>query len=407
MNLAEILLSLRKKWIRSVIDNMAEGTGVREDFKAQLDRFYELMSDAVVKGDPRIIDPILKDWAASTTQSDLREGEKGISEILSKMLSITFQLAKEQLNGQETIEFLAALLPVFTSAFERSAQYEIENRVTYISNDLAGIQNKLERLDRTKSNFIAVAAHELKTPLTLIEGYTSMIYEIARSSSGERLDTLIEGITNGIRRLQTIVDDMVDVSLIDNDQMSLNFQPIWIGQMIGMIRNELVASIVSRHQTLEVRTFPGKDQMLFGDPERIYQAFRNILSNAIKYTPDGGKITVDGRLLPGFIEVTVTDTGIGISLQDQETIFEKFGQTGKVSLHSSGKSKFKGGGPGLGLPIARGIIEAHRGAIWVESEGHDEKRCPGSTFHILLPIYTEPPDPKYAKLFGVDEKIKG
>lgn len=109
---------------------------------------------------------------------------------------------------------------------------------------------------------------------------------------------------------------------------------------------------------------------------------------------------MDGRLLPGFQEVTVEDTGIGISAKDQETIFEKFGQLGNASLHSSGKTKFKGGGPGLGLPIAKGIIEAHGGTIWVESEGHDEKGCPGSIFHVLLPIRTEFPDPKLAKLFG-------
>jgi signal transduction histidine kinase len=102
--------------------------------------------------------------------------------------------------------------------------------------------------------------------------------------------------------------------------------------------------------------------------------------------------------------VTVTDNGIGISVEDQETIFEKFGQLGNVSLHSSGKTKFKGGGPGLGLPIAKGIIEAHRGTIWVESEGHDENGFPGSTFHVLLPIRTEPPDPKFAKLFSAEVK---
>jgi signal transduction histidine kinase len=142
--------------------------------------------------------------------------------------------------------------------------------------------------------------------------------------------------------------------------------------------------------------------MLFGDPERLYQAFRNILNNAIKFTPDGGNITVDGRTLPGFQEVTVADTGIGISAKDQEAIFEKFGQLGNVSLHSSGKTKFKGGGPGLGLPIAKGIVEAHGGTIWVESAGHDEKDCPGSTFHVLLPIRTESPNPKLAKLFGAE-----
>jgi signal transduction histidine kinase len=128
-----------------------------------------------------------------------------------------------------------------------------------------------------------------------------------------------------------------------------------------------------------------------------------VINNAIKFTPDGGSITIDGRSLPGFIEVIVTDNGIGISPENQTVIFEKFGQLGRVDLHSSGKTKFKGGGPGLGLPIARGILETHGGSIWVESEGFDEKKCPGSTFHILIPSRTESSDPKMAKLFDTLE----
>ncbi|MGB8213398.1 MAG: HAMP domain-containing sensor histidine kinase [Anaerolineales bacterium] len=404
MNIPEILTEIRSSWIRRVANSLARGAGVRENFQEQLERFYDLMIQAIETGDPAWVDPVLYDWSAAPTQSDLREGEKNISAVLNRMLMITFELAREDLTEQDAMELMGAVLPVFTFSLEKAARYEMETRVSFISNELSGVQNKLERLDRSKSNFISVAAHELKTPLTLIEGYTTMMRESTENEQSGQLDRLIEGVNNGIRRLRSIVDDMIDVSLIDNNMLSLNFQPIWINQILGLIRNELINSITNRKQVLDLRPFPGGDQMLFGDPERLYQALRNILSNAIKFTPDGGKIIVDGRTLPGFQEVTVCDTGIGISAEDQETIFEKFGQLGNASLHSSGKTKFKGGGPGLGLSIAKGIIEAHRGAIWVESEGHDEKRCPGSTFHILLPIRTEPPDPKFAKLFDAEIK---
>ena len=404
MNVPEILTDIRSSWTRRVGNSLARGAGVRENFQGQLERFYDLMVQAIETGDPSWMDPILYDWSASPTQSDLREGEKNISAVLNRMLMITFELAREDLTEQDAMELMGSILPVFTFSLEKAARYEMETRVTFISNELSEIQIKLERLDRSKSSFISVAAHELKTPLTLIEGYTTMMRDITVNDKSDQFDRLVEGVNNGIRRLRSIVDDMIDVSLIDNNLLSLNFQPVWINQILNLIQNELIDSIETRKQKLDIRSFPGDNQMLFGDPERLYQAFRNILSNAIKFTPDGGKITIDGRTLPGFLEVTISDTGIGISAEDQETIFEKFGQLGNVSLHSSGKTKFKGGGPGLGLPIAKGIIEAHRGAIWVESEGHNEKDCPGSTFHVLLPILTEPPDPKFAKLFGADAK---
>lgn len=154
-----------------------------------------------------------------------------------------------------------------------------------------------------------------------------------------------------------------------------------------------------RHQVFKVLPFPGSEEITFGDEERLFQAFRNVIMNAIKYTPDGGSITINGRKLPGFVEVTVANSGIGVDPDDHARIFEKFGRLGSVSLHSSGKTKFKGGGPGLGLPITKGIIEAHGGAIWVELESYDEENCPGSIFHILLPLRKIPPDDKTAKLF--------
>ncbi len=406
MNAIEILTKIRSSWIRRLVNSMARGAGVRENFQDQLEKFYDLMNQSVVTGDPAWVDTLLYEWANALTQSDLREGEKNISAVLNRMLTTTFDFAREDLTERDAMELMGAVLPIFTYSLEKAARYEMETHVAYISNELVDMQTKLERLDRSKSSFISVAAHELKTPLTLVEGYTTMMRDIAKGENdgNGQMDSLIEGVNTGIRRLRSIVDDMIDVSLIDNNMLALNFQPVWLNHILALIHNELADSIKNRKQIFNQQDFPGSDQMFFADPERLYQAFRNLLSNAIKYTPDGGQVTVTGRTLPGFIEVTITDSGIGISAEDQETIFEKFGQLGNVSLHSSGKTKFKGGGPGLGLPIARGIVEAHGGTIWVESEGHDEKKCPGSTFHVLLPMRTEPPDPTIAKLFGVDNK---
>jgi signal transduction histidine kinase len=130
---------------------------------------------------------------------------------------------------------------------------------------------------------------------------------------------------------------------------------------------------------------------LFADPDLLHKAFQQLILNAIKFTPDGGSIKVTGRAVqedsqPAEIEIVVSDTGIGIDPEHHQLIFDKFYQAGELSFHSTGKTKFKGGGPGLGLAIARGIVKAHHGKIWVESPGCDEEKCPGSHFYVRLPI---------------------
>jgi signal transduction histidine kinase len=400
MSATELLASIRPTWLHRIAHDMARGTGVRENFTQELERFYDLMVQCVETGNFTWIDPVLIDWANAFTQTELESSQGGVSTLLNQIVILTVDIAREALPAEDALDLIAAVTPLFTYGIERIARLESENRVGYVSNQLVEMQQKLERLDRSKSNFIAVAAHELKTPLTLIEGYAAMIRDLLKATDSSGLEPMLHGVSQGVNRLQEIVDDMIDVSLIDNNLLSLNLQPIWINHIFLLLRRDVAKTLDERRLTLTVNEFPGISETLFADPERLFQAFRNVLNNAIKYTPDGGTITVDGRRLPGFIEVTISDTGIGISPEDQGTIFEKFGGLGKAALHSSGKTKFKGGGPGLGLPISRGIIEAHGGTIWVESQGHDEEKCPGSTFHILLPERKEAADEKIAKLFG-------
>lgn len=383
---------------------MASGEGVRAGFASELERFYELLEQTVVSGDTAWLDPILYDWGHSPTETNLEEGSYYVSFLLHRMIALTIEVARERLNKKDALALIAAVIPILTHSLGVVIRYEMEARVAHISNELGKTQEKLQQLDRNKSKFISVAAHELKTPLTLIEGYVSMIMDDAKKNGQPQMSGLLEGVHKGIERLRRIIDDMIDVSMIDNHLLMLNFQPLWISHLLNLLQHELKKTVAERRQTLEIVEFEGSDMMIYGDSERLYQALYNVTSNAIKYTPDGGRITINGRLLPGFIEVTVADTGIGISPENQTLIFEKFGQLGMTNLHSSGKTKFKGGGPGLGLSIARGIVEAHGGTIWVESEGYDEVKLPGSTFHILLPTQTEPTNPDMNRIFGPFER---
>jgi signal transduction histidine kinase len=397
----ELLNLIRSEWLEKSAEALARGSTPKEQLTDQLDQLFAAMARAIEVDDPSLLDPILSAWAGNLPQTDLEEKQSNLTQVFNQLLLVTQRVVRENLTDSQSVSVMSVLLPCFTYAFDHAAQYEIEMRVALISDKLEQARLSLERFDRTKSDFISVAAHELKTPLTLIDGYSAMLRDSAGPATGTEVNPIyLDGIQKGTERMRAIIDDMIDVSLIDNDLLKLNHQPTWLNRIFSILKIELSEVLLERNQKFLVNEFPGHNDMIFADTERLMQVFRNVLSNAIKYTPDGGKIVVDGRKLPGFIEVTIHDTGIGIAPEDQPFIFEKFGQTGKVSLHSSGKTKFKGGGPGLGLKIAKGIVEAHGGGIWVESERYDEKNCPGSTFHILLPVRSGAQDEKMAKLFA-------
>lgn len=274
----------------------------------------------------------------------------------------------------------------------RRFNLDLEELVSRRTEELQSAYDKLHKLDRAKSDFIDIASHELRTPLTVIQGYCQMLSEEPPILSNEQYMRLTDGILSGTRRLNEIIESMLDVAKIDNRVLDLYPTPVPIASLVHFVIESLRPALKERqiNLTIDLQALPPIE----ADVDALRKVFYHLIVNAIKFTPDGGSIQVNGRVLhpreynlPGnYIEVEVSDTGIGIDPNIQELIFTKFYQTGQVAVHSSGKTKFKGGGPGLGLAIARGIIELHGGRIWVVSEGYDETTCPGSHFHVVLPI---------------------
>jgi signal transduction histidine kinase len=231
----------------------------------------------------------------------------------------------------------------------------------------------------------------LRTPLAQVTGYSQILAEELNSDSP--LQVFVDGLVKGGDRLTEIVNVMLDVSRLDVGAMTLHRARLEIKDIIQRAAEEWTTALEERGHTLIIARLESLPA-LEGDKGRLQQAFSQLINNAIKYTPDGGRIEITGeahaRSNGLFVEVVVKDNGIGIDPDDQVRIFDKFYRTGDLMKHSTGKTKFKGAGPGLGLSLVKGIVDAHSGRIWVESPGHDEETCPGSSFHVLLPL--RPPE---------------
>ncbi len=265
-----------------------------------------------------------------------------------------------------------------------------------LNQDLTVANRELSRLDQAKSDFIDIASHELRTPLTQIIGYNDMLGDML--SHGEDVQDLgiqmTDSVRKAARRLEEIVDAMFDVSRLDLSVLELSLAPTSLAVILDEAAGKWKEALEIRHQALVLQDLSGLPA-LFADGKRLVQVFSHLIQNAIKYTPDQGEIRISGQCIAEdgeneqeWIEIVVADTGIGIAPEDHDLIFEKFFRVGSILAHSSGEIKFKGAGPGLGLPLCKGIVEAHGGRVWVESACHDEVALPGSRFHVFLPVVT-------------------
>ena len=262
----------------------------------------------------------------------------------------------------------------------------LEDRQRFIklkefADQLERANQELRRIDAIKSEFVSVASHELRTPLAAIKNAVQLILKGKTGEINKNQEKFLSMAERNINRLTNILNDLLNLSRIESGKIELKFKNLALKEVIELTASSLRPQADTKSIQIEVDVFeplPG----VYGDPEKIEQILTNLIGNSMKFTPDGGKILITAKPFShdrkgGYgdrVAISVKDTGIGIPPEHLEAIFEKFHQV-EGSLHRSVS------GTGLGLAITKGLVEAHQGKIWVESEVGN-----GSTFTFTLPL---------------------
>lgn len=274
--------------------------------------------------------------------------------------------------------------------FANQAAIAIEN--AELIENLQIANEHLTELDVLKNKFIILISHELKTPLTAVSTNAQLMNMIIKKAGLENdpmLNRTAANLDKATERMRHVIDEIVQFFRIASGQLELKREEIRLHDVIAPVVYNLTSVCEARSLTIEVqemRSLP----LIYADSHKLKIVFQNIIGNAVKYTPDGGQIFIEAHCREDQqIEVLVKDTGIGIPIAEQNRVFDMFHILGSLSTHSTSKSAFLGGGFGLGLPIARGIVEAHNGDIRLQSTGYDEELLPGTECLVTLPCVAE------------------
>ncbi len=307
---------------------------------------------------------------------------------------------KEDMQVLEVISAQAAVAIENATLYDESLKFgiKLKKEVKKATAELRVMNEKLKELDAAKSEFISIASHQLRTPLTVIKGYISMILEGNFGKLGIKEKDPLEKVYESNERLIQLVENLLNISRIESGRLQFTFDNIQLENMAKSVVNELASH--AKRKNLKVVYEPPKKPLplILIDEEKIRQVVMNLIDNAIKYTKDNGKVTVTlrevaGKMQPSavkarlaeagveattinnFIEFCVEDTGMGIPPNEMKNLFKKFSRAAGTSVvHTEGT--------GLGLYVARKMIEAHAGRIWAESEGEGQ----GSRFCFRLPV---------------------
>jgi signal transduction histidine kinase len=251
-----------------------------------------------------------------------------------------------------------------------ASQAAVAIKNAQVMDQLQRAYDEINQLDKLKNDFIAIASHELRTPLSVILGYATFLKEDAQGEVSAHASAVL----NSALRMRNLIEDMTNLRYLKLGEAELVREHIPLVAIFQAAQNDVESMMEAKSHVLEVHP-PDVGLIVVVDRIKLGMALTNLLNNANKFTPSGGRITLTYERKPGAVWIVVQDTGVGIPQDQLERVFEEFHQ---VEDHMTRRH----GGMGLGLSIARALVEAHGGRLWAESEGPGR----GSTFYISLPL---------------------
>ncbi len=290
-------------------------------------------------------------------------------------------LVVELFFATNTFEFVARVfvfgsLIFFGILLIRGVYREVETRteIERLAKDLRKANEQLKELDKRKSEFVSLASHELRSPLTAIKGYASMLLDGSFGTITESAQSAVRKIFESSNRLVTIVEDFLTISRIEQNRLAYNFTSFDFKDLVQKIVEDMRGTAQKKGLAYSFEHDTQARFMVRADSGKLAQVISNLIDNAIKYTPEGSVI-VKLTTYKNLLRLSVADTGVGMSQETKEKIFSKF--TRADNAHEINVT-----GAGLGLFIAKKLVEAHNGRIWAESAGEGK----GSTFYVELPV---------------------
>jgi signal transduction histidine kinase len=254
-----------------------------------------------------------------------------------------------------------------------AAQAAVAIETAQLVEALQKAYDELDQLDKLKNDFIAIASHELRTPLGVILGYASFLKEDSEGDASAHADAVFRSAL----QLRNIIEQMTNLRYLKLGETEITYEVVPLVELLATAENDIESLVQAKDHRL-VMDAPDPTLMVRVDANKMLTALGNILNNAVKFMPPGGLIQVSTVLKQAEVWITIQDSGIGIAADQLEKIFDEFYQ---VENHLTRRH----GGMGLGLSIARALVAAHGGRIWVESPGLGQ----GATFYICLPLASE------------------